>query len=324
VTGLPRQLQLGDHCCQFFETVEDLGDLLVPYFKEGLERNEACLWVTNEPYGKERARSEMCAATAGFDPSCARGQIEILSGEEWYSHDGRVDFDALLLRLLGKMENAIAAGYTGLRATGNVSFVEPEYWTAFLDYERNLTKACQSGPLAAVCSYCLSECDAERVFEAIDTHNFALRKRKRHWDVFGLRDARLTAHLQGMELRDLVEDRLAVHRRFNPNRIRIEGPRVLLSAQQSHDLGLLFHELTASAAKYGALWVPEGKLDVRWRVILNGVRRLQIEWVETGAKDLLAQNRPQLAAQFAGETVEKWVQEFKPAGMVCTFEVTLD
>ena len=324
VTGLPRQLQLGDHCCQFFETVEDLGDLLVPYFKEGLERNEACLWVTNEPYGKERARSEMRAASASFDQCCARGQMEILSGDEWYSHHGRVDFDALLLRLLGKKDHAISAGYAGLRATGNVSNVEPEHWPAFLDYERKLTTTCQSEPLAAVCSYCLSECDADRVFEAIDSHNFALRKRKGHWDVFGLRDARLTAHLQGMELRDLVEDRLAVHRRSNAHKIRIEGARVLLSAQQSHDLGLLFHELATNSAKYGALSVHDGRLDVGWRVILNGARRLKIEWAEAGAKAPPAQGPAEFAGHLVAKTIEKWAQVFKRAGMVCTFELTLD
>ena len=39
----------GTHLCQFYETPEDLTDILVPYFKAGLENNEYCMWVTSAP-----------------------------------------------------------------------------------------------------------------------------------------------------------------------------------------------------------------------------------------------------------------------------------
>lgn len=39
----------GTHFCQFYQTKEDLIDILVPYFKAGLQNNEFCIWVTSEP-----------------------------------------------------------------------------------------------------------------------------------------------------------------------------------------------------------------------------------------------------------------------------------
>jgi hypothetical protein len=39
----------GTHFCQFYQTRKDLIDILVPYFKAGLENNEFCMWVTSEP-----------------------------------------------------------------------------------------------------------------------------------------------------------------------------------------------------------------------------------------------------------------------------------
>jgi len=39
----------GTHFCQFYQTKQDLIDILVPYFKTGLENNEFCMWVTSEP-----------------------------------------------------------------------------------------------------------------------------------------------------------------------------------------------------------------------------------------------------------------------------------
>jgi hypothetical protein len=35
----------GSHVCQFYDGEEDLVKMLVPYFKQGLERNEACVWL---------------------------------------------------------------------------------------------------------------------------------------------------------------------------------------------------------------------------------------------------------------------------------------
>jgi MEDS: MEthanogen/methylotroph, DcmR Sensory domain len=36
----------GTHLCHFYETKQDLLDILIPYFKAGLEHNEFCMWVT--------------------------------------------------------------------------------------------------------------------------------------------------------------------------------------------------------------------------------------------------------------------------------------
>ena len=46
----------GTHFCQFYQTKEDLMDILVPYFKAGLENNEFCLWVTSQPLEVARGK----------------------------------------------------------------------------------------------------------------------------------------------------------------------------------------------------------------------------------------------------------------------------
>ena len=37
----------------FYQTGEDLLDILLPYFKAGLKANEFCLWITSVPLDKE-------------------------------------------------------------------------------------------------------------------------------------------------------------------------------------------------------------------------------------------------------------------------------
>jgi hypothetical protein len=55
------------HLCQFYETPKDLTDILVPYFKAGLENNEFCMWVTSPPLIEEVAREAMRTAMPDFD-----------------------------------------------------------------------------------------------------------------------------------------------------------------------------------------------------------------------------------------------------------------
>ncbi|WP_410509162.1 MEDS domain-containing protein [Methanosarcina hadiensis] len=35
----------GTHFCQFYQTQEELMDIIFPYLKAGLENNEICIWA---------------------------------------------------------------------------------------------------------------------------------------------------------------------------------------------------------------------------------------------------------------------------------------
>jgi PAS domain S-box-containing protein len=66
-------------------------------------------------------------------------------------------------------------------------------------------------------------------------------------------------------------------------RIRLSGPPVDLPAQLAVTLGMALHELVTNAAKYGALSVYGGMIDVTWSVTNEALRRvLTIDWVESG------------------------------------------
>lgn len=49
----------GTHFCHFYQTREDLIDILVPYFKAGLENNEFCVWVASQALEIEEAREAL-------------------------------------------------------------------------------------------------------------------------------------------------------------------------------------------------------------------------------------------------------------------------
>ena len=75
----------GTHFCQFYQTKENLIDILVPYFKAGLENNEFCMWVTSQPLTVKEAEESLKNAVPYADTYLKTGQIEIVSYTDWYT-----------------------------------------------------------------------------------------------------------------------------------------------------------------------------------------------------------------------------------------------
>ena len=61
--------------------------------------------------------------------------------------------------------------------------------------------------------------------------------------------------------------------------MRIDGPPVLLEPDVAQAIAITLHELATNAAKYGALSVPNGQVELKWSHDETG--RLQLRWTET-------------------------------------------
>lgn len=84
-SGVVADVAWGSHLCQFYENREDLADILMPYFKAGLERNQCCMWVTPDRISADHARASLAKAVEGFDQYVRTEQIEILDAGEWHT-----------------------------------------------------------------------------------------------------------------------------------------------------------------------------------------------------------------------------------------------
>jgi PAS domain S-box-containing protein len=85
------------------------------------------------------------------------------------------------------------------------------------------------------------------------------------------------------EFADLLRSELDAFDDGSGGRISLRGPQVALSSQLAVSLGMAIHELTINAAKFGALSVFGGKVEVTWSVTIDATRRtLAFDWVESG------------------------------------------
>jgi len=82
-------------------------------------------------------------------------------------------------------------------------------------------------------------------------------------------------------LADILRSELSPYDEDACKRVSLSGPEVELSADLAVPVGMAVHELTTNAAKYGALAVPEGRVEVTWDISeASGDRVLTLRWTE--------------------------------------------
>ena len=148
-------LPWGSHVCQFYDTKDDQLAMLVPYFKQGLERNEACAWLVGD-LTVEEARQALSQAVPNLDEFMATGQMQIVHYSEFYSDpNGTVRAPEQLSYQFASMGTAaLESGFAGLRASGSVSWVkDAENMSRFMSYESKVNLAIQNSRIMAVCTY---------------------------------------------------------------------------------------------------------------------------------------------------------------------------
>ncbi len=173
----------GTHLCLFYETKQDLIDILVPYFKAGLENNEFCMWITSEPLGENEAKKALAAAVPDSDRFLRAGQIEFIPHDKWYLKDGAFDLEGVLSSWITKLNQALAEGFDGIRVTGNAAWLEKKDWKSFIDYERQVDAAIDKYRMLAICSYSLGKCGGLEIIDVVGTHGYALIRRSGKWEL---------------------------------------------------------------------------------------------------------------------------------------------
>jgi hypothetical protein len=107
------------HFSHFYLTRKELIDIVVSYFKAGLESNEFCICVTAEPLIAEEIRKTMAESVPDFSKYLERGQIEILPYTRWYLN-GSFNLQRILDAYNERLNEALAKGYDRIRVTAFV------------------------------------------------------------------------------------------------------------------------------------------------------------------------------------------------------------
>jgi two-component sensor histidine kinase len=127
-------------------------------------------------------------------------------------------------------------------------------------------------------------------------------------------DHRLAASgLQPARLSEVIAEEL---KPFDEQVVLQGNADVLLSPRLTQDFALALHELATNAVKYGALSMPDGRVELAWSVETNEkASTLTFSWRETGGPLVLAPSRRGFGSSLLETTFSQSRIEFDPEGL---------
>jgi two-component sensor histidine kinase len=88
-----------------------------------------------------------------------------------------------------------------------------------------------------------------------------------------------------LPLRVIVQTELEAHGAEEDQHFSLHGPPLMVPPRMVQALGMVFHELSTNATKYGALAAEHGRIEMSWTVDGAGEQRhLQLRWRESGVR----------------------------------------
>ena len=168
----------------FNETKKDLLEIVVPFFKAGLQANEFCLWVvaSSELLTINEAKAVLHEAVPNFDRLLKNGNIEIVPYDKWFLTGRAVDTNKAIARFRQKVNEAVNSGFSGARLTGSPTWMRNDLRArSFREFEHKFDGQLVREQMIAACTFPLRLSGAEDILDAARTHQFAVTVRKGVW-----------------------------------------------------------------------------------------------------------------------------------------------
>jgi signal transduction histidine kinase len=160
----------GTHLCQFYKTQDDVNEIVQSFLLAGLDANERCIWMAQDPMSAEAARELLRAA--GQARRLSKRQVEV------------VDSGPLSIQELCELEErALSEGFDGLRVAGDVHLPAPKRTWDPAREEPAIHAGIRGRHLLALCSYCLDRCEPHQLLDVLNDHALALARHDGKWTV---------------------------------------------------------------------------------------------------------------------------------------------
>lgn len=125
----------------------------------------------------------------------------------------------------------------------------------------------------------------------------------------------------GVQLFEVIGSQLGPQFRTRPDRAEVRGDDVMLPADHAVGLGLILHELTTNAHRYGAWSSHQGVVNIDWEIKDTPVRGLSLTWREEGGPTVEKPDELGLGTRLIQRSLAKVLDSevqlnFEPDGVV--------
>lgn len=174
-------IQQSSQLSAVYRDIEELTELLVAYFKQGIERGDHCLWTVKDSQAAERAKNELEKAGVDVEKYITSSQLEILP-------TGTLSKSILLLESAVKelvderSGKAFSEKFSGFRMNLDINSAVSSFKPCLERLEKSLEEISPDNRnLTFLCTYPLEELSGSILLELVEEKD-VLFKRKGKWE----------------------------------------------------------------------------------------------------------------------------------------------
>lgn len=174
-TLVEAKIKPGEHLCSFYENKEEQFQIAFPFILEGLAKNEKCLYIADDN-SVDEIKAGLLLHGIDVEECLKTGQLNIMNAKESYLKHGRFILDDMILQIDSFVYRAINEGYSGVRATGELTWLirELSFLEEFLEYEKTLNEVFRHKPVKLLCQYNSKKLFGNIILGALRTHERVL------------------------------------------------------------------------------------------------------------------------------------------------------
>ncbi|MBD3194948.1 MAG: hypothetical protein GF317_07840, partial [Candidatus Lokiarchaeota archaeon] len=169
-----KELNWNNHLCYFYYTEEQLLNFLIPFFKEGLENNQYCIWIISNSITEKKAIKLLVNRKRNFKSLHESNQLEIVNFQDCYYEDGKINFHKPFKFSKKILKNTKKYGFEGARVSGDTKWLSKKYLNKFIEFETKIDKKIKNQQLLVACTYPINKFIKSDILAIANVHDFTV------------------------------------------------------------------------------------------------------------------------------------------------------
>lgn len=167
------------HICGFFDSKSEQYEVILPFIKEGLDRNDKVINILESEQHREHCKHLACSGIS-ITENLANGQLEVLASENTYIEDGNFAAKKMYTLLENTLISSKRAGFDSVRACGDMVWALKNLpgTEELMEYEASLNGLVKSHACSLICMYDLNSFSEETIAEVLQTHPYVIMEGK--------------------------------------------------------------------------------------------------------------------------------------------------
>lgn len=161
-----------DHVCLIYDNQEEQFGMLIPFFKDGLAKNEKCAYIADHSAADKVTKRLRGVQGNPFGESLDNDKFSVITNRESYLRNGYFEPKEMIAFWAESEKEALDSGFSAFRATGETTWIfggEPGL-EKFMEYEVMLTDFLAKHKVCAVCQYNRKQFSDSFLTQVFQTH----------------------------------------------------------------------------------------------------------------------------------------------------------